>query len=348
MDEALILDNVLITSPIRLELNVNLPTGYNVLIGRSGVGKTTMLEYIAGLVAHERGRVVINGRDVTSIGPEGRRVGYVPQDYALFPHLTVKDNIEFSLRIGGMPASKRQKRSSELAGYLGLSNLMDRKPSTLSAGQKQRVALARALSPEPSLLLLDEPSSAVDGMRREKVWALLKNVQREMDISVLHVTHDLQEAYALADNLLVLEDGMILQHGPPTRVLRKPLNRKVAELTGVYNVFSANIEGGKLRWGDSVVMANSGEEGDVFFCIRPEDIQLIRPDIPSRHENIFEGVVREIMQRGAITRLIIHLATGEDIVMDVPVHRFERMGIREGTKTKISLKKESIHVWKEK
>jgi molybdate/tungstate transport system ATP-binding protein len=186
------------------------PSGaYGVLMGRTGCGKTTLLEAICGLGLVQRGRIRLGDRDVTALHPADRHVGYVPQDLALFPTLTVRQHLAFALEVRGQPSAAVARRVDELAALLGVAGLLDRRPQGLSGGEAQRVALGRALAAAPPVLLLDEPLSALDEGTRDDMIALLQRVQRLTEVTVLHVTHNRLEAETLADTLFVLEGGVV-------------------------------------------------------------------------------------------------------------------------------------------
>ncbi len=182
---------------------------YAVLMGQTGCGKTTLLEILCGLRRAKAGRVFIGGRDVTHETPGGRGIGYVPQDGALFPTMTVRENIGFALRLRHRSSDEIQQRVNELAAHLGVAHLLDRLPQGLSGGERQRVALGRALAAKPGVLLLDEPLSALDEELRDDLAGLLKKIQRELGVSALHVTHSRDEAAKLADVLFRLDDGRV-------------------------------------------------------------------------------------------------------------------------------------------
>lgn len=206
------LENITWHAPaFRLEdITFEVPAGrYAVLMGRTGTGKTTLLEVICGLRAPSRGRVLLGGRDATQLAPGARGVGYVPQDGALFPTMRVRGQIGFGLRIAGRSAEEIARAVGSLAEEIGIAHLLDRKPAGLSGGEKQRVALARALAMRPGVLLLDEPLAAVDEDTQDGLIELLKRTQREHDITVLHVTHSRREAEALAQMRLELVDGRV-------------------------------------------------------------------------------------------------------------------------------------------
>ena len=194
------------------DIQFEIPTGsYAVLMGKTGSGKTTILEALCGLRAAVSGRICLMGRDVTHLRPADRGIGYVPQDRALFQTMTIEDHLAFSLYIRKWPAPEREKRVAELAELLGLKHLLSRKPHGLSGGEGQRVALGRALASRPSLLLLDEPLSALDDQTRREMYELLKSVRAHTGVTTLHITHSHEEADELADLLLVLEDGRVSQ-----------------------------------------------------------------------------------------------------------------------------------------
>ena len=190
---------------------------YAVLMGRTGCGKTTLLEIICGLRQPVSGRVRIDDRDVTDETPGGRGIGYVPQDGALFPTMTVAEQIGFALRLRHRPAAEVQQRVNELAEHLGVGHLLDRQPHDLSGGERQRVALGRALAAKPSVLLLDEPLSALDEELRDDLAVLLKRIQRDLGVTALHITHSGREAAQLADVLFRLDDGRVRQASSPLR-----------------------------------------------------------------------------------------------------------------------------------
>lgn len=195
-------------------LNLHVPTGeYAVLMGRTGSGKTSLLEAICGLKPIRSGRIVLLGQDVTALRPAERGIGYVPQDLALFPTLSIREHLAFALRVRGWKREAITQRVQELAQLLGIGHLLARRPAGLSGGESQRVALGRALAFHPRILLLDEPLSALDDVTREEMYTLLRSVQRLTGVTTLHVTHSQTEASRLADRVLVLYDGSVLESG---------------------------------------------------------------------------------------------------------------------------------------
>lgn len=188
---------------------------YLVVLGPSGVGKTVLINVVAGFIAPEEGRVLIDGRDATRLPPEERGVALVPQDYGLFPHMSVYDNIAYGLRMRGLPRAEVDRRVRETAGLLGISHLLRRRPSTLSGGERQRAALARAIAVEPRLILLDEPLSALDPRLRASALELLRGLHSRLGFTALHVTHSLLEALLLADRIGYMEGGRLVYTGTP-------------------------------------------------------------------------------------------------------------------------------------
>lgn len=207
---------------------------YFVLLGPTGAGKSVLIEIIAGMFTPDKGKITINGQDSTTLLPEKRKIGFVPQDYALFPHLNVFRNIEYGLRIKG---EKNSSRVEELARTLGIEHLLHRDPTTLSGGEKQRVALARALIVQPQLILLDEPLSAVDLRTKEKLMDELRKVHAEFDVPIVHVTHSFIEAAALSDRVAVMMDGEIKQIGEIKQLFSEAKDEQVADFIGVKGLF---------------------------------------------------------------------------------------------------------------
>ncbi len=207
------------------------------VVGPSGSGKSTLLKNIAGILQPLKGRIILENQDITRDPLEQRNVGYVPQNQALFPHLTVKENIEFGLKARKWSKERREKRVKKLAELGGLTNLLSRRPSQLSGGQQQRVALLRALAPYPRILLMDEPLSNLDAQLRESLALYLKKIQRELSITTIMVTHDLEEAKILADKVIVIHEGKILQMGTPLDVVRRPKTLEVAKILDLKNVY---------------------------------------------------------------------------------------------------------------
>ncbi len=221
----------------KLDVNFGMGRGYCVVLGPTGAGKSLLLELIAGIVRPDRGKIVIDGEDVTDLPPEDRNVGFVPQDYALFPHMNVYKNIAYGLRVRGIRDSGIV---TKIAGKLGISHLLSRKPATLSGGERQRVALARVLVVQPKLILLDEPLSAVDLRTKERLMHELRRVHEEFDVPVIHVTHSFIEAATLADEIAVMMNGRVVRKGKARDVLSSP--GEVADFLDVRELFGRILE----------------------------------------------------------------------------------------------------------
>jgi multiple sugar transport system ATP-binding protein len=250
------------------------------LLGPSGCGKTTLLRTIAGLEEATGGSIRIGDRDVTTLSPGERNVAMVFQDYALFPHMSVTDNIAYPLRIKKVGRAERAAKAAETGEGLGLSALMDRRPGELSGGQQQRVALARAMACQPDVFLLDEPLSNLDARLRLEARTFLKRLQRDLDVTTVFVTHDQSEALAMADQIAVMEAGRIRQLGTPSEIFRRPANTFVANFIGStpMNMLPGELRGGKLRVGerepvdavDAGWAGRDARDGAVTVAFRPE------------------------------------------------------------------------------
>ncbi len=284
-----------------------------VLLGSSGSGKTTVLSLIAGLTKADHGRVLLHGRDVTQLPTQQRQVGFVFQNYALFQHMTVADNIEFGLSIRKAPPAERRQRRDELLDLVGLAGLGKRMPRQLSGGQQQRVALARALAYQPDVLLLDEPLGALDAKIRVELRRNLKTIQRKLGIATILVTHDQEEAFDLADRIGVMSFGRLLEVGTPEELYQKPQTEFVASFLGSGNLLLGNatqagVQVGPLQFPLAAELRQLGFQQRVQVLFRPEDVALAPQaenlDCPS----LGQAVVEEITFGGSFERLRLRLA----------------------------------------
>jgi spermidine/putrescine transport system ATP-binding protein len=273
---------------------------YCVLLGPSGCGKTTLLNILGGFDDPTSGSVRIGACDMVGVPATGRPTTTVFQDYALFPHMRVRDNVAFGLRMRGVGRPARFERAEAMLALVGLDNAGGKRPSELSGGQRQRVALARALAIEPDVLLLDEPLGALDLNLRRVMQEELKSIQRRVGSTFVHVTHDQEEAMAIADRIVVMNHGRIEDQGPPERVYRRPATRFAAAFLGEMNFIEATIRGARLEtaFGALTLPASSAGNGDrVTLCIRPEHIRLA-PEAPLLSgkvtETVFQGVHRRV------------------------------------------------------
>jgi len=258
------------------------------LLGPSGSGKTTTLRVIAGFEQPDDGHVELGGVDVTRVPPSERDVNTVFQDYALFPHMTVQENVEYGLRVKGVSRRERREKAREVLERVRLPNVASRKPAQLSGGQRQRVALARAIVNSPTVLLLDEPLGALDLKLRQEMQVFLKDLQRDLGITFVYVTHDQEEALTMSDRMAVFNEGRIEQTGSPAEVYEHPQTEFVAGFVGVSNVLERN--GRRIT-------------------IRPEKIHM-SDDGPGE-----AGVVREVVYVGMVTRYLVDLDSGGELVV---------------------------------
>jgi putative spermidine/putrescine transport system ATP-binding protein len=262
------------------------------LLGPSGSGKTTTLRMIAGFELPDAGAVELAGRDVGDLPPYDREVNTVFQDYALFPHMTVAENIEYGMRVSGVDKAERKRRRSEALETVSLPDVGDRKPSELSGGQQQRIALARAIVNRPRVLLLDEPLGALDLKLREQMQIELKSIQGEVGITFVYVTHDQEEALTMSDRIAVFNDGRIEQIGTPADVYEHPQNHFVAGFVGVSNVL---------------------ERDGKRFTIRPEKVKILEPGDKGEGLITEKGRVIGVAYAGMITRFVVELEAGGEL-----------------------------------
>lgn len=275
---------------------------YFVVLGPTGAGKTVLLECIAGLTSPDQGRILLGGRDVTGVPPERRRVGYLPQDYALFPHLTVRENLGFGLMVQG----RRNEIPAKLERYaalLGIEHLLERLPERLSGGEKQRVALGRALAVDPEIMLLDEPLSALDVATRERIGDELRRIHDRTGITTIHISHNFDETLRLADRVALVRDGRLVQVGTPDQIMRRPESRFAAEFVRTENVFQGMAEragaGSSVRLGAVTLVSDRAATGPVYTTVRPDDVD-VEPlsSVPDGRENVLEATVIEVELRG--------------------------------------------------
>ena len=273
------------------------------MLGPSGSGKTTCLRMIAGFDRPTSGQIVLYGQDVSNLPPYERPVNTVFQDYALFPHMTVEDNIGYGLMIKGMSKSERMKRVDDMLDLVQLPGFGYRKPSQLSGGQRQRIALARALINHPKVLLLDEPLGALDLKLRQQMQVELKNIQREVGITFIFVTHDQEEALTMSDRIAVFNEGKVEQVGSPAEVYEHPVTSFVAGFVGTSNLVSGDVA--------TRITGSSNR-----FSIRPEKIHLANAGENIENDMFFaDGTVRDVVYLGLFTRYLIELDGGGDLVV---------------------------------
>ncbi|NYS59973.1 ABC transporter ATP-binding protein [Halomonas salicampi] len=329
------------------------------LVGPSGSGKTTLLRSIAGLYQPAEGHIVcgetrwFDAKSKHSLSAQKRRVGIVFQDYALFPHLTALENIALPLR--HHPKPTRRDRAEQWLARVRLEGLGRRYPDALSGGQRQRVALARALARDPQVLLLDEPFSAVDQVTRRRLQRELALLRQQISIPIVLVTHDLEEATALADQICVLHNGQSLQQDRPERLFRQPATPEVARLLDRHNLFNATvveIDGQRyLQWGRFQLEVAEGLDtfslGEaVTWYLPPSDIVLHRRDRPSNgeRENPVPALVSEVVALGGMTSVTLRVAHGDMLRFDIATHAARRNQLVPGSMVNVSLLAAGIHI----
>ncbi len=299
-----------------------------VLLGPSGCGKTTLLRIVAGLENPDAGgRVLFDGKDLTRQPIENRNVGMVFQSYALFPNMTVADNIGYGLKIRGVKRAERAARVAELVVLTNLGGLEDRRIDQLSGGQRQRVALARAVAIRPSVLLLDEPLTALDAALRERLRGELNSLLRTLGITAIYVTHDQDEAMELGDRIVVMRKGAIAQIGTPQEIYFTPADRFVAEFVGAANIIEAPIDGGHLVLpGGRLPVADPAPRSQAVAMVRPETIGIVEAAASE-----LTGVVHSVRFAGDRQRIIVRGAASIPLTVDAPntikVHAGERIGL---------------------
>ena len=319
---------------------------YTVILGPTGAGKTVLLESIAGLHAIRKGAVILDGKNVTDTVPEERGVSIVYQDYTLFPHLTVKENIIFGLKVRHMPLAKITQELEWICGIFDVEPLLKRLPATLSGGERQRVALARALITRPEILLLDEPLSALDAESREEMYVQLKETHRKLNITTLHVTHDFEEAMSLADSIVVLNQGKIAQTGKPSEIFYHPASDFVARFTMARNIFEGRIIGQvkqeKVFKTDGIeLFAASDKQAAKYAVIRAEMVQLTI-EKPVSVPNVFRGTVKSIIDKGANILVTVDCPPLFECLL--PRRQFEMMALNSGQQVYVSFPASSVHL----
>lgn len=333
---------------------------YFILLGPSGTGKTLLIEALAGLHPTTSGRITLDGQDITAKSPERRGLGYVPQDYSLFPHLKVAENIEFGLRFRKIRGEEKKRRVEEMLTLVGIEGIRDRWPAEISGGERQRVALARALIINPAVLLLDEPLAALDVEIRQRLWSELSALKEKLQLTVVHVTHDLEEAYALGDQIGVLMGNELQQVGPPEEMFLRPANKEVARFMGIRNVFSGKVIDYYPKTGETVVslwdksvtafcQRPLREEQNVEFCIRSENVMIVRDKRPltgDLKENVFSGRLVQLTPRGGLDVVRVRIGNGEtELEIHIPKHASQRLGLSPDMRVTVALKKSSLHIF---
>src|SRR5689334_349580 len=295
------------------DFNLDVGTGEFIsFLGPSGCGKTTVLRMVAGFEEPSSGAIVIGGKDVTRLKPNQRNIGMVFQAYALFPNLTVAQNVAFGLKVAGMPKADSDRRVAEMLDIIKLPQMADRYPYQLSGGQQQRIALARAIAPKPKLLLLDEPLSALDAKVRVSLREEIRSIQKKLGITTVFVTHDQEEALSISDRIAVMYGGKAEQIGTPFEIYNRPATRFVANFVGTLNVLEGTVTdagAGKVRVGSGEIVLkrplNGAKPGSALsLALRPEAISLGRRP---GHDSSLTGLISDVSFLGSVIRIRVDL-----------------------------------------
>ncbi|MBC7331877.1 MAG: ATP-binding cassette domain-containing protein [Synergistetes bacterium] len=317
---------------------------YFIILGPSGAGKTLLLELIAGIFFPEKGKIYWNGKDITFLEPEKRHFAYVPQNYGLFPHMSVYENIAYGLRLRKTPESLISKKIKDISSVLGIEHLLNRKPKTLSGGESQRVAIARSLVIEARLLLLDEPFANLDPLTSAKLLSDFKKWRTELNFTAIHVTHSFEEALTLGDSVGIMLDGEIAQLGSIKEVFSKPKDEKIASFLGFENIIEGFAQGYELKANGISIKLPKSFFGKVRIAIRPEDIVLSENPLKSSLRNVFEATVLEIQDLQGVLKVTLKV---ENLVIKSIITRAAavELGIHPGKKLFAGFKATAIHVF---
>jgi spermidine/putrescine transport system ATP-binding protein len=332
-------------------INLDMPPGeFFSLLGPSGCGKTTTLRLIAGFERPDEGQILLDGVDMVQTPPHKRNVNTVFQNYALFPHLTVAENVGFGLRYQDVSKQDAKKKVADALELVRLQGFERRRPSQLSGGQQQRVALARALILNPAVLLLDEPLGALDAKLRKALQLELKALQEEIGITFIYVTHDQEEALTMSDRLAVMSSGRVEQIGSPSDVYEEPSTAYVADFLGVSNLMDAAVTGvdgngaARMRLGEFDLLAKQGDTdttGNVKIVIRPERIRL--EPAGTVGQNRIPGMVERVVYVGSTMQVIVHLAPGQTVQAWIQ-NQGEDLPYQQGGSVAVHLPPDSLRV----
>lgn len=328
------------------------PGEFVCFLGPSGCGKTTLLRIITGFEQQTNGDLIYDGNVINDVIPQKRDFGIVFQSYALFPNMTVHQNIAFGLKMRKVPKKLSDERVSEILQLMGLTDWVGHYPSQLSGGQQQRVALGRALAINPKVLLLDEPLSALDAKIRLRLRTVIKKLQEELGITMIYVTHDQEEALALADRVVVMRDGEIRQIGTPWEIYKEPKTSFIAEFVGTSNFFTGKKKNGKVQFGRLELTVSNLVDVDsetVHLAIRPENIELVDETLSAENylpSNVVEVEAEVINFLGAIVR-ITFILEAEEMIVDISEKEFEKINLKRKDKLKLYFPPDAFHVYSE-
>jgi molybdate/tungstate transport system ATP-binding protein len=332
------------------DVNLEVENGeYFVLLGSTGAGKTALLDLIMGFHSPDKGKIILDGRDITNIATDKRGIAYVPQNCPPFPHMSVFENVEFGLKMRRVISTQRKKAVGRIIKIMGLESIAKRMPSKLSGGERQKVVLARVLVTEPKVVLLDEPLTAIDRETSRSFLDELKRINHEFKVSFLHVTHDQMEAFSLADRIAIMREGKIVQVGGPNEVLSNPADEHVARFLGYENVFRASLV--KCERGISEVNANGVsiklngtlENDAATIAVRPEDIVItLEAPTASLEWNFFEGTIKEYTNLGSVIEVTVNV--GLILKTLIGKRSFLELNLSEGKRVYVGFNTASVRI----
>jgi ABC-type Fe3+/spermidine/putrescine transport system ATPase subunit len=332
---------------------------YHILLGPTGSGKSSLLKSMLGFHRPESGRIHLDGRDITDELPERRRMGYVPQDYALFPHLNVEQNLRFGLRAGNARGEQPDEFVDSLCEMLKIEHLRSRRVQNLSGGERQKVAIGRALGAQPKMILLDEPFSSIDEGAKRGLWFELEQLVKQVGLTTLHVTHNLDEAYTLGQRLSVMIDGKLVQSGDRREIFERPVNERVARYFNYTNIFEGvaedHPEGTRINLGHFGVVVRKKVAGGkrVKVCVRQQDIRIIKEGAEIRKplsRNVLAGEITNLFP--LLEEFVMWFRVGgsprkHDLELRFPLHMEGRHGLHEGKKIRVALLEPMIMLFEE-
>lgn len=329
-------------------VNLDVESGeYFIVLGPTGSGKTVLLETIAGLHPVIVGTISVNGRDITSLQPERRGLGIVYQDHVLFPHLSVWENVAFGLKSTGCPKRDIRPKVEKVVRLVNIDHLLQRKPRGLSGGERQRVSLARALVIEPKVLLLDEPLSALDPEAREKMQRQLEDIHRRLNVTIIHVTHDFEEALSLGKRVAVFNKGQVVQVGTPDDIMRRPNSEFVAGFALSRNLFRGEAVGSEddvvVDIGGVRIKAQTALKGAVHVSIRPEDIFISRELVRSTAGDCFQGRITDVVGKGSVIYVVVDVPP--QFTCLVSRQSFGELDLKTGMDVYITIRTSAVHVF---